>query len=363
MNILQIGNPYFGRDFQALGHRVIHVGLGSDADVRLRMVPSNWQSIWACLPAGWRPDLVVVGDHSGQPIVVGLEFLEIPLVWYAIDSHIHLSWHQPYASVFDVVFVAQKGYVAAYGADPVRQIIEWMPVFCDTHVDRRIEVARDVSLSFVGTLNPRWNPARVQLIDRLRTNVAIEVQTGPYVELFNRSRMVLNQCVADEINFRTMQAMACGALLLMPQVGHGFDELFQDGTHCAIYRPGDVEQIVDLVRFYERHDGTRRRLADRGYAAVQEAHTSLHRARRILEVVTGPDVPAMVRARRTKLLAVQSQLAQVYRFSANKYRAASDAQPADSAVQIGQRSIAAQYQALADIIQRELRPFRSPAAE
>jgi hypothetical protein len=76
------------------------------------------------------------------------------------------------------------------------------------------------------------------------------VGSGGYRELFNRSLMVLNQSAANDVNFRTFQAMACGALLIGERIGNGFNDLFQDRTHCALYDRGNVEQVIEIVAHY-----------------------------------------------------------------------------------------------------------------
>src|SRR5262249_28494967 len=158
------------------------------------------------------------GDESLYPSVLGLEFLEVPLVWYAIDSHIHLGWHRAYAAAFDIILVAQKDYVASYRFDEDRQVVQWYPLYCDPNHDRHAPGTKLYDLCFVGTLNPQWNPARVHLIEELRRRMPIHVASGDYVRPFNDSRVVLNQCVANDVNFRTFQALSCGSLLLMERV-------------------------------------------------------------------------------------------------------------------------------------------------
>jgi hypothetical protein len=128
------------------------------------------------------------------------------------------------------------------------------------------------------------NPERVALIEGLQRGYSIAVGSGGYRELFNRSLMVLNQSAANDVNFRTFQAMACGALLVGERIGNGFDDLFQDRTHCALYEKGNVEQVIEIVAHYCGRPAERDAVARQGYEAVMASHTSLHRAQAILQV-------------------------------------------------------------------------------
>lgn len=89
MKILHLGNPYFRQDFKALGHDVIWAAHAPGADLVLPGTVMSRHALLAQLPPQWFPDLVLLGDDSIQPKIVGLESLPVPLVWYAIDSHLH----------------------------------------------------------------------------------------------------------------------------------------------------------------------------------------------------------------------------------------------------------------------------------
>lgn len=312
MRILHLGNHYFAHELRVFGHDVRRVGTGEDCDVRLTHHPVGIQSVLAQLPGGWNPDVILVGDNSTYPRVTGLEFLPVPLVWYAIDSHIHLSWHMQYASAFDVILVAQRDYLRWYRPDPGRQVVEWMPLYCNPSSDRDAGIPREVPLSFVGTLNAALNPDRVALIEGIRQRTPIQVESGPYVDLFNRSQIVLNQSMANDLNFRTFQAMACGALLLTERIGNGFSDLFQEGRHCLAYDHGSVDQIIEQVEAYRNRPAARAAIAEAGRDEVLAKHTVRHRTERLLALLAQADLSAMVAARQVDAMPIQAFVMSVY---------------------------------------------------
>jgi hypothetical protein len=347
MKILLLGNPYFQRDFEEAGHQVKTVGFERPADIRVEQIPAGVEEILARLPSGWEPDFVMLGDESTQPYFVGLEELDVPLGWYAVDSHIHLGWHRAYAPVFDFIWVAQRDAVAHYCLDAARQLVQWLPLFCDPREDRDLGLARDYPLSFVGTLNPDWNPERVALIEKIRNRFPIHVETGPYVGLFNRSKLVLNQCAANDINFRTFQAMACGALLLQERIGNGLTDLFTDRVHVVLYDKGDVDQILELTRYYVAHEAERRAIAAAGQEAVLLAHTSRRRAETLLALLASLDLSGMIRRRKAALPEIRFLLAAIYEHTAEEYRLAAAQRSAGPSQAARRRAVAERYDTLA----------------
>jgi hypothetical protein len=354
MKILMLGNAYWRTDFQELGHEVLTLTPEGDGDLRVQGYPASIYEVLEALPYGWNPDLVLTGDASTYPLVLGLEFLDLPLVWYAIDSHIHLPWHRAYAAAFDVILVAQKDYRPRYVFDPCRQVVEWYPLFCDPRHDRRLGCPKIHALSFVGTLNPEWNPERVRLMKALRRRTAIHVATGEYVRVFNESKVVLNQCAGNDVNFRTFQALACGSLLLMERVGNGLGDLFEDRTHLVLYDRGDAEQITALSEYYNAHEDERERIAATGRAAVLASHTGMHRARGLLEVIGAHDVGHAVALRKARLLQVQQALATVYEHAARMYGQAADRCPSGSRQWEGLRRIHELFTFISDRIRDSL---------
>ena len=351
--MLLLGQPWFSEDFRALGHDVRIVTLGKGSDVPLDHIPTSIHAVLQSL-RGWLPDCILLNDDSSYPVFLGLESLDIPLVWYAVDTHLHRHWHRAYASLFDVVLVAQHDYMAEYRRDSRRQHVQWLPLFCPATKDFDRRGVRNVALSFVGTLNSRLNRDRVTLIGALCERVPLVAQSGAYRDLFNRSLMVLNQCVANDVNFRTFETMACGALLLMERVGNGLDRLFQDRTHFVLYERGNVEQIVDLVRYYLDHAREREAIASCGHDEVTGKHSSRHRAETIVGLLRQLDVQGMVMERKRNLMALQACLATVYDQAAEAYREAVDLRQGPSALVKERNAVAMRYGYVASVIKQEL---------
>ena len=323
MNILLLGFPVLKSAFVECGHEVLTCTTDQTGDVWISEFPVAIDEVLNALPQGWQPDLIFLMDESTEPMFLGLEGLDIPLAWYTIDSHLHLHWHKAYAAVFDFVFVAQKDYVPSYEWDASRQVVRWMPLFCNPNRDRFAPLPKMYDLSFVGMVNDRWKPERSQLLQALSERIPIFISSGDYVTVFNRSKVVLNQCAANDVNFRIFEALACGSLLLTEQVGNGFEELFQDRTHLVAYEKGNIDQIVEFARYYAAHGQERETIAQKGREAVLIAHTTVHRAQSILDAFHATDVHGVVKKRKSVLHEIRQGLLSVYSHAAGVYEFAS----------------------------------------
>ena len=322
MNILLLGFPVLKSAFVECGHDVLTCTTDQTGDVWISEFPVAIDQVLSALPQGWQPDLILLMDESTEPMFLGLEVLDIPLAWYTIDSHLHLHWHRSYAAVFDFVFVAQKDYVPSYEWDRVRQVVKWMPLFCNPSRDRFAPLPKMYDLSFVGMVNDRWKPERSQLLQALSARIPIFISSGDYVTVFNRSKVVLNQCAANDVNFRIFETLACGSLLLTEKVGNGFEELFQDRTHLVVYEKGHIDQIVELAHYYAAHEQERETIAQTGRETVLHAHTSVHRAKSILDVFQVADLHGVIKKRKSMLHEIRTGLFSVYTHAAGVYELA-----------------------------------------
>ena len=323
MKILLLGFPVLKSAFLECGHDVRTCTTDQRGDVWIEEFPVSIDRVFEALPIGWNPDLVLLMDESTEPMFLGLEHLQTPVAWYTIDSHLHLHWHRSYAAVFDFIFVAQKSYVPDYEYDRHRQVVTWLPLFCNPERDRYHPLPKIYDLSFVGRLHSRWKPERSRFLEKVQAKIPVFMSTGEYVSVFNRSKVVLNECAANDVNFRIFEALACGSLLLTERVGNGFEELFQDRQHLLMYDRDNIDQIVELAHYYISHEREREAIAFQGRELVLASHTTLSRAQSIINAVQAADVQSLVGKRQVKIPNIYRQLDPVYQHAADVYALAS----------------------------------------
>ncbi len=323
MNVLLLGFPVLKGAFLQCGHDVLTCTTDQSGDIWIDEFPVSINKVLQALPSDWNPDLVMLMDESTEPMFLGLERLDVPLAWYTIDAHLHLDWHKSYTSVFDFVFVAQRDYLPDYEQDSSRQVVRWLPLFCNPERDRYFPLPKIYDLSFVGVIDERWKPKRSRLLNAVMERIPMYTTTGEYVSVFNRSRVVFNECAANDVNFRVFEALACGSLLLTERVGNGFEDLFQDRTHLVMYERDNIDQIVELALHYIRHEQEREEIAHEGRERVLTCHTTMHRVRTIVDIVRAANAHVLVKSRQSKLIEINRQLDRVYEHAASVYEVTS----------------------------------------
>jgi hypothetical protein len=232
---------------------------------------------------GVTPDVVVVGDKSIPPFLVGMERFPCLTVFYAVDTHIH-SWYPWYAQGFDVVLVSLKDHMPLFHKRRLRpEDIWWSPPYAgDTDAPKPPDPAKPIwDLLFVGTVDENINPRRLAFMRELAALFpGLHTQRGLYPELFPQGRLILNHAAQEDLNFRVFEALGCGSVLLTPRVGHGLVELFQDEKELFLYDQGDIPGLVALARHLLAQPELRAAVAAAGLAAVDAKHRAHHRAER-----------------------------------------------------------------------------------
>jgi len=258
---------------------------------------------------GERFDLVL--EVEGQNVdTEGHESLDAPCAWWAIDSHLHMSYDRHFfqARRYDHVFVAQKHHVARY-QDWAWVPASWLPLAADPEVFKPVAVERVFDLGFVGSVLPGLHDARRGLIARLLRRLdRVLVARGAFREEaareLSRCRLAFNRSLHEDVNMRVFEAMASGRPLLTDRLPEkcGLEELVRDGETAFLYDDSTLEETV--LRLLE-DEAALERVAQAGRECVVGAHTYRHRAAELLRVmglapapaaVAPADVPAAARA-------------------------------------------------------------------
>jgi hypothetical protein len=268
--------PELGRAFEGEGYRVLD----------LKASPAPFFDLPAALAgAGFTPDLVLQVERLGvRSVLTGLDSLDCPLLFWAVDPHLNAHWHSAYARLFDVVCSTQKAWIprlAERGAPDVR----WLPWF---GLDRTFNPweERVHGLAFVGRVTDQ-RPARKWLVEYLMDkgaacNPAIRdsVPKAAMLDLYSRSKIIPNESIFGEVNFRLFEGACCGCLVL----GQAIDEqaeLFEPGREMDTYE--HVVELDDKLAGYLTNDKLVRTMSRAAHARVRAEHLPVHRARRIVE--------------------------------------------------------------------------------
>jgi spore maturation protein CgeB/SAM-dependent methyltransferase/Tfp pilus assembly protein PilF len=252
-------------------------------------VPVPWESSMAdvrqALPDGFEPQLLLWVESGVNFTPTDIASVRYPKACYLIDSHINLDWHLKWAQLFDFVFVAQKRYVPRFKQAGCSEV-HWLPLACDPELHRKYDDAeKKYDVGFVGSLT-EGHARRVQLLRQLSQRFNVHEERcflEDMARVLNESRIVFNSALANDMNMRVFEALACGSLLVTDRAeGSGLEELFRDGEHLAIY---DDSNLVDKVRYYLERPDLREKIARQGREEVLARHTYGHRAAELERVI------------------------------------------------------------------------------
>ncbi len=294
MNILLINDSTF-KSVLKKEHRVVVAGAhGSptlmpsqgDFDVTFPAKPLlDVESIIEKLPCDFRPDVLIHFETHNNFFYLGVEELPFPVVWRTIDNHMH-TWQAEYSALYDLTFVAQKDYLERFRQHGSAL---WLPLHCFPSLHYSRNLTRDMDVVFVGSMDPRLKAKRVSFMQAIRERMPLhvheDVTQGEMAQLYNRSKIVLNECMNGDLNYRVFEAMADAALLLTPAIGNGLAELFTDGRHLVTYRPYDADDVVEkcamILADWERF----RAVAEEGNRLVMQKHTLECRVHEMMDAV------------------------------------------------------------------------------
>lgn len=205
----------------------------------------------------------------------------IKLYW-ASDTHLGFDYRLETARKFDINFVAQKEAVDKFkdaGVDAT-----WLPHAFEPLAYPKFNFASKAhDLCFIGHVN---SENRLDAIDRMFKefpNFYYGVKRFEEAsELYNRSKVVFNIAMKDDLNMRCFEVMGSGSFLLTDHLAD-LSELFIPGKHLETYT--SLDEAVDKARYYIKNDEARERIAKAGYEQCMKHHTIGHRVQVMLEKV------------------------------------------------------------------------------
>lgn len=210
-----------------------------------------------------------------------MDRLEIPKAAYLIDTHIHLDKHVEIAKKFDIAFIAQRTYIPLFHERGVKNV-HWLPLACDQEIHGKRGLAKTHDVGFIGTLADK---RRMRLLTSLAERVEIKFDRLFLREMadhLERSRIVFNNAIKNDLNMRVFEAMCSGSLLLTDNAD-GLTEFFTDREHLVIYDNGNA---VDLAVHYLRNEAERERIAEAGRLETVKNHTYERRVETLIEKIT-----------------------------------------------------------------------------
>jgi len=280
MKILLINQDWFKEELRVAGHEVVSCGADQHFDIRVAVSFIHWNEVISLCP--WTPDAVAIFDNSIPLFIAHLDTVEVPIIFYSVDVHHHINWQKSFRRFFDHLFVAQKDFLPSFeeGSAPV----QWLPLWAHRVTDP--VTPKIYEAVFVGTLNPSLNPDRVAFFDELKSIAPVSCVMGEYWHIYPPSKVIINQTVKGDLNFRVFEALASGVALVTERTTNGLLDLFTDGIHLLCYEKGDPKDAAAKIQKLLTDDDLRNRIASAGKQAIKDSHLSSHRAAAILTTLS-----------------------------------------------------------------------------
>lgn len=229
-----------------------------------------------------RPDLFLFIESVGGFSPKNMPALKCPTACYLIDNHVSLTAQLEWAKQFDYVFIAQRAYLDEF--KKINTHSYWLPLGCDPEIHFKYPAEKLYDICFAGGF---INGARRHnLLKLLEENFNFGYDRIFWDEMalfFSQSKIVFNNAYKDDLNMRYFEALSIGSLMLADMAhGSGLEELFIPTEEYALYTD---DTLVDVVRYYLKHDDLRKQIAGNGRKTVHTAHTYAHRVFDLLSVI------------------------------------------------------------------------------
>ena len=279
--------------------RMLVDGVHFPFDVEFDPSRGSWQDLAERLPAGFRPDVLLLYWPDQEPLPDGLETCPWQVVGVVSDYNLSLPYLAGLWPFFDVLLCDRAGQ-ELFTRLTFGDVRYWCQYAHKPAAHRTWPDAgpRDLDIGFAGNLNPAVQRERAPWLERLRglehygvdVHVRGNVRGTDYGRFLNRCRIGWNRSIRGEMNLRAFEVPACGALLLQERGNLEIDEFFVPDEECVLYGEDDFEHVVlELLGDEPR----RLRIAAAGQRRVQE-HRYGRRLTQLADLLShrGPGRPA-----------------------------------------------------------------------
>ncbi|TIH15693.1 glycosyltransferase family 1 protein [Marinifilum sp. JC120] len=240
---------------------------------------------------GFNPDLILQQESLGRRLFLyGLHKLDCIKVFWSVDTHMNMYWHRYYADLFDCVLTTQKKYVPEF-INACSAKVEWMPWMAIPSGPTAVgpgfvrHSRRQHDLTFVGRVTSH-RKSRLWFVDFLKSqynlNLEDSLNYSEMMAVYRKTRVVPNEALFGEVNFRLFEATSCGCAVVTPDVGGGLEELFEVGKEIEVYN--DVLELKEVLDRFINSPELSGSVGMAAYARVLKDHLPSSRVAAICEI-------------------------------------------------------------------------------
>lgn len=275
MNILCI-DSWLGPAFAEMGHQVCAVRTRFGVVDILELLHQH----------DFKPDLVFQQETlHDRAFLRNLDQVDCLKAYWAIDTHLNIHWHKYYTRLFDVVFTPHISFYHAMPTAWTPERLVRLPFFGKEGPFRPF-AERKKELAFVGLDDQHSRPLRSRFFQLLAPMGLVPVSGLSWEQLYEHyghARMVPNESIGFEVNFRLTEAAGAGACVLSPDVGEDQDWLYTPDKEILVYRHG--LDLVEKLAFFSRRQDLAEKLGRAAWEKTRACHLPRHRAQTVLDAI------------------------------------------------------------------------------
>lgn len=212
-----------------------------------------------------KPDLIFEIE-GGDKHLSGWNDINIPKIFYAVDTHLVYGFHRKIINDFDYAFIAQRQYVQRL--KDIKNEVIWLPLAADPEIHRKLELPKLFDIGFVGQMSAKIHPIRSRILSELRKKYNVLALGNIYDEniskIYGLSKIGFNKSVRNDLNMRVFEVMSCGTILV----------------HLIVY--DGQEDLEEMINYYLSNDEEREKIALNGHKEVNSHHTYQERFKQIM---------------------------------------------------------------------------------
>ena len=189
------------------------------------------------------------------------------------------------ASAFDYVFSHDKDNIQIYKNMGCRNVY-WLPsAAVNTKVHKKLGIPKKHDITFVGSMTYRRKSILTAFEKHFKIFTPDIWDSKEINEVFNESKIVLNIHLSDLLNIETRvgEVLGSGSFLLTEELSS--QDLFVDGEHLVQWRKGDIDDLIEKIKYYLIHEDERERMATNGHCFASKHHTFAKRMQQLLSAI------------------------------------------------------------------------------
>ncbi|MBO4369220.1 MAG: glycosyltransferase family 1 protein [Desulfovibrio sp.] len=230
----------------------------------------------------YHPDLFIQRELLGQRLFIA-DLSELPClkVFWAIDSHLNLFWHHWYAKLFDLTITPHPHLFADLPPEwKIPHILSFpVPGYKRAFLPH---AERNHFASFVGVIT-KFREQRARFAQFLSDHYDVHAQKLPFqtmLERYDASRVLPNESICREFNFRIMEGASSGCCVLTEDIGDDLACNFSPDKEVLTYR--HVCELDELLSFLQNRPYLSEKIGKAAWERVQKEHLPAHRWQQLL---------------------------------------------------------------------------------